>query len=94
MNTPKRKILALILLFSLFLVSVVLASPLATGVDRYVISSGGGHAEAGIYSLDSSIGQTVVGVDSAGSFELCAGFWCLPESFSSSTVYLPLVIKP
>ena len=45
-------------------------------INWWVVGGGGGHAEAGIYTLDATIGQAVVGADTDGDYELCAGFWC------------------
>lgn len=45
-------------------------------INWWIIGGGGGHAEAGIYTLDAAIGQAVVGADTDGDYELCAGFWC------------------
>jgi len=73
----KRKITALaaVLLCSLLLASVVLANA-GAAIDWRVIGGGGGHAEAGTYALDGTIGQAVVGAATDGGYELCSGFWC------------------
>ena len=93
MKTKKQSILVLILLGGLFLAGVVRAAPPAT-LERYVIGSGGGHTEAGSYTLDGTIGQAVVGVDIASPFELCSGFWCgLDAEDTSHIFYLPIIMK-
>ena len=60
----------------------------------WVMGGGGGQVEAGIYSLDATIGQAAVGVNTGGDYELCSGFWCgeaeasptpTPTSTSTST---------
>jgi len=86
------------LLFSLFLIfglavglaSRALAVPTAATVERWVIAGGGGHAEAAPYSLDGTIGQSVVGT--AGDFPrlLCSGFWC---GAPGHRTYLPVVVR-
>ena len=58
---------------------------------RRVISSGGGHLEQGIYSLDNTIGQPIVARQSRSSKSLCAGFWCREIRFYFA--YLPLLIR-
>jgi len=93
MNTRKRKILILALVGSLFVVSVVLAAPAATNLDRAVIGGGGGHSEVGIYSLDGTIGQAVAGAQNSAPFQLCSGFWC-GLGATAEDIYLPLVQKP
>jgi len=89
MNAQNRITLLLALFSSLFLVSVVLATPAAPTLDRTVIGGGGGHAEAGILTLDATIGQALVGIESAAPFDLCSGFWCGEGTMS---VYLPLIL--
>jgi len=80
--------LAVILFSSLLLTGLVLAQG---AVDWDVLGSGGGHAEAGIYSLDGTIGQALAGRISNAPYELCAGFWC--GTATDYKVYLPIVIK-
>ena len=45
-------------------------------INWWVIGGGGGHAEAGIYALDATIGQPVAGKAADTGYELCSGFWC------------------
>ena len=80
--------LAVVLFSSLLLTGLVLAQGV---VDWDVTGGGGGHAEAGIYSLDGTIGQAIVGRISNTPYELCAGFWC--GAATDYKVYLPVVIK-
>jgi hypothetical protein len=56
-----------------------------------VVGGGGGHAEAGNYALDSTIGQSVVGTASLTNYSLCSGFWCKVMAFFRE--YLPLLFK-
>ena len=73
----------------LLLSSVVLA---ANGeIPRYVIGSGGGHAETAPYALDGTLGQVVAGLVSSSPYELCSGFWC--GMAAKYRVYLPLVLR-
>jgi hypothetical protein len=94
MKTPRKMTVALALCGSLFLVSVVLAAPVTT-VDRYVFGGGGGHAEAGLYALDGTIGQAVGGAALTGPYDLCSGFWCGIDIVyvPSQYLYLPLVLR-
>jgi len=61
-----------------------------------VIGGGGGHAAAGVYTLDGTIGQAEVGAATDGGYELCSGFWCgvlaraPPPGYR---IYLPIVLK-
>ena len=85
----KTKIMIALAAF-LLLTGVALANVGPT-VDWWVIGGGGGHAEAGAYALDGTIGQAMVGVASSGSSELCAGFWCGAAAVYKT--YLPLVVR-
>jgi hypothetical protein len=85
--TKKWKILgtlAVSLLFASVLAIIVLAAPNAADIDWWIIGGGGGSDTGGAYALDVAIGQPVAGADSAGSYDLCAGFWC---GATASTCY-------
>ncbi len=58
---------------------------------QWVIGGGGAHLEQGIYTLDNTLGQPVVGRYSQGSTSLCAGFWCRESRFYF--LYIPLVLR-
>lgn len=81
----------LILALALFLLASGLALATAPIIERYVIGGGGGHTEAGLYTLDSTLGQAAAGWMSHPPLELCAGFWCVASA--EHGVYLPLVLK-
>lgn len=72
------------------LTGIALANGTPT-IDWDVIGGGGGHAEAGIYALDATIGQAVVGPATDTDFELCSGFWC--RAAVEYKIYLPLVLR-
>ena len=59
------------------------------------MAGGGGHADAPPYSLDGTIGQSIVGLGPAGNPELCSGFWCRQEvaAYDGYETYLPLELK-
>ena len=44
-------------------------------IDRYVIASGGGHAESENYQADGTIGQPIVGQSSSENYIVEGGFW-------------------
>jgi hypothetical protein len=89
----KRKSFMLLasLLSTLLLTSIALASG-SYSINWYVIGGGGGHAEAGNYSLDATIGQPAMGVMSGGPYTLASGFWggALAVEYK---IYLPIVLK-
>lgn len=75
------------------LASEAVAVPTQTVVTRWVIAGGGGHAEAAPYSLDSTVGQAVVGTASQPPYGLCSGFWCGVRGGLAERGYLPVVIR-
>jgi hypothetical protein len=93
MNRQTRTALVLVLALCavLLLIGAILAATTATTLEQYVIGGGGGRMESGVYSLEGTIGQPVVGTDNAAPFDLCSGFWCGVDA--TSTVYLPVVVK-
>lgn len=86
----KRTLILLTSVVLLVLAGVVLANGAPT-INWWTIGGGGGHAEAGIYALDATVGQTVTGVAMTGDSELCAGFWCVAAG--EYVVYLPAIMK-
>ena len=90
MRKGKTTALVAACLIGLLLTGVVVANGLPA-IDWDVIGGGGGHAEAGIYTLDNTIGQAVVGTASGGGSELCSGFWC--GTAVEYLIHLPLVLR-
>lgn len=88
----KQNIAALVaaLLCSLLLTGIVLANA-TPAIDWQIIGSGGRHTEVGIYALDYTIGQAVVGTAIDTGSEICSGFWCRAEV--EGKIYLPLVVQ-
>lgn len=89
----KRATLFLALIALILVTGIVLAGTTQTpAIDWWVIGGGGDHLEQGIYTLDNTIGQPVVGVVSNGNYELCAGFWCgtAPGEYE---IYLPVLLR-
>ena len=62
-----------VILVTLF--CAVFASAQNYSIDRYVIASGGGHAESENYQADGTIGQPIVGQSSSENYGLESGFW-------------------
>ena len=56
-----------------------------------VIAGGGGQASSGIYTLNNTIGQAATGLTDSGSFDLCAGYWCMKSI--GRPIYLPVVLR-
>ena len=84
----KVRILLVLVIAGLSLAGAASAT-LAPTLDWSVFSSGG-HAVAGTYTLDVTIGQSMAGAATAGGAGLCAGFQC---GAVTHAVYLPVVRK-
>jgi len=92
----RRKLLflmcALLLLLAVLLTARAVA---ARTVSVYDLSwnalTGGSPVEAGEYTLDSGIGQPVVGANSAEAYSLCAGYIC--GAPLQVRTYLPVVVR-
>ncbi|MDQ4076980.1 MAG: hypothetical protein M3220_12130 [Chloroflexota bacterium] len=88
MRSVALLVLTLILLLSLMGSAF---SSGGTALDWSVTASGGGHAEAGNLSLDSTIGQPVIGTTGNGDAVLCAGFWCRVTALFHT--YFPVLLR-
>ncbi len=71
------------LVVSLLLTGVAAAAANGPSIDWWTIGGGGGS--------DTTVGQAVVGADSNGTHDLCAGFWCGAEA--AYRIYLPMVLR-
>jgi hypothetical protein len=78
-----------ILLYLALVCLILMAAGLSDGFDIgwYAFTGGGGHAVAGNYTLDSAIGQPVVGTIANSTIQICAGFLCAIPAF---IIYMPL----
>ena len=93
MKGRKIIVLATLLLCSLLVVGAALAVPAATTLDRWVVGGGGGQAGAAPYSLEGTIGQSVVGLAEHAAYQLHAGFWTEVAWVVADRVYLPLLLR-
>lgn len=59
-------------------------------LDWSVIGSGGGTAQVSSFTLNSTLGQAVVGTSSVSSRSLCVGFWCNEVLYR---LFLPLALR-
>jgi hypothetical protein len=93
MKRRASKALLPALIVALLLSGLILGSAaLAVGqqtIDWWVMGAGGGPGQGGQYTLDGTIGQAVVGQDSAGDYDLCAGYWCGLKGMAAT--YLPWI---
>jgi hypothetical protein len=78
--------LALVAVF----VSAVVAASNQT-MEWWTIAGGGGEAHGGVYRLEGTAGQAVIGEASGGDHDLCAGFWC--AAGPTSRTHLPLLTR-
>ncbi|MEO8672346.1 MAG: hypothetical protein ABI411_13605 [Tahibacter sp.] len=58
-------------------------------IDGHVIAGGGGSSKSagGCLALDATVGESVVGISSAGSFSLSAGYWAGTGSLPRDSVF-------
>ena len=92
-RTIQIAVVVLVVMVAAGSVLAVRASPTAFDLDWHVIGGGGGSTSAGGYVLDGTIGQSVTGVTLAGSYDLCAGFWCWDWGMERHYIHLPLVMR-
>ena len=57
----------------------------------YTVAGGGGRAEGGDYTLDSTAGQPAAGKMEGGDFSVGGGFW--PGAAAQYRIHLPLIWK-
>lgn len=70
--------------------STSLAAAQTYRIDRYVIASGGGHAESQIYQVESTIGQPITGAAASENYTMEGGFWVgLGGPSTDDCVYAP-----
>ena len=84
-------------LLTLFLVGSLLVSSgvgaLAQNAIRwYVFSGGGGRIQSADYTINSTVGQAVIGSSSSASYQLGAGYW-YGVAEVRRMLYLPIVLR-
>jgi hypothetical protein len=82
----------LLLLMSLLAGAVWAGSSDGPAVDWEVLSGGGAPAAAGGVTLNGTLGQTAIGLSSAGTRVLGAGFWYAAGK-GVYDIYLPVVLR-
>ena len=88
----KRALVLLLPLALLVLAGIALAdTTLAPGINWQAVGGGGGHLESGMYAVDYTVGQPIVGTSSSGIHEVCVGFLC--GAAQDYRVFLPLMLK-
>ena len=87
----KRYWIASIVVLLLVLMSAinVLATD-GTVMDWWVVASGGGPSSSGSVTMNSTLGQPLVGQSSGGSVSLSAGYWTTIVEYITN---LPLVLR-
>jgi hypothetical protein len=55
------------------------------------MAGGGGNDSSTGVTLDGTLGQAVVGVDTSSPYELSAGFW--GGTMVEYSIYIPLILK-
>jgi hypothetical protein len=82
-----KRSLLILCLACLLLISAGLVG--TSEIPWYSFTGGGGQVDTGIYSLDSAIGQPVVGINNTQPYELCTGVLCVLTK--GDQVFLPFV---
>jgi hypothetical protein len=96
MNRQRNTRTGLLALFLLLWASVALAGGGSDyAIPWSVLSSGGVPVAAGIYTLESTLGQAAAGPIQAGGLALCVGYQCDPPGMAppGPRVFLPIVLK-
>lgn len=92
MNKRIVSALAVALVCSLLLTGIVLAMSSANyAIDWDVMGGGGGPISSTSYSMNSTIGQAVIGSKSSPSYQLGSGYW--PGGILEYLVHLPIILK-
>jgi hypothetical protein len=92
-NTPGSRKILLVGLLVFALVALLAGIAFANGtvsIDWWVLSGGGGGASGGNVTLDSTLGQPIVGPSRAGNTWLGAGYWYGEQPVQ---VFLPMVAR-
>ncbi len=88
----KKWIIAATLIVSLLFVRMAMAAPNAHSIAWWIIGGGGGSTTVGNTSLDSTLGQWVVGSDESDDLQLGPGFWGGGWD-ENHVIYLPVVLR-
>jgi hypothetical protein len=89
----KRKLISIGLTLALLLagIGVVMARAMpVSAIEWFVIASGGGRSAGGAITLDSAVGQPLVGSSAGGPVSLEAGYW---NTQGTIQLYLPVSLK-
>ena len=94
MSQNSKKLLLLLILFSLLLVgSGLVTANGGLSLDWYSLDGGGGLSVGDEYDLMGVVGQHDVGTTaSGGTYELDGGFLASPAS-SETILYLPMIVR-
>jgi hypothetical protein len=85
-----RLVLGVVLVAVLVFAAAAFASGTGPAIDWWVLSGGGGGAAGGDVTLDSTLGQPIVGPSSAGNAWLGAGYWYAGQPVQ---VFLPMLSR-
>jgi hypothetical protein len=92
MNKTKILILCTAALLLVILAGTAYAAVSASGfaVDWWVFSGGGAPSSVGSFSLNSSLGQNVMGTSSSANYSLDHGYWMQKGAVKT---FMPLITK-
>jgi hypothetical protein len=82
--------LGVVLVVALAFAAAAFAGGDGPAIDWWIIGGGGGGASGGNVTLDSTLGQPIVGPSRAGNAWLGAGYWYAEQPVQ---VFLPMVAR-
>jgi hypothetical protein len=83
-----RLAMGVVLVVALVFAAAAFAGGTGAAIDWWIISGGGGSTSGGNVTLDSTLGQPIVGPSSGGNAWLGAGYWYGEQPVQ---VFLPLL---
>lgn len=79
------------LILSLTLFTLALASPSPYQLERSVIASAGGEISSSGYTMNSTLGQAIIGKKSSANYQMGSGYW--PRVVVQYLLRLPIILK-
>ena len=90
-----RKVFLVAILVGALLLTVVSTAVADAGkhITWYVMSSGGGHTHSPHYALDTTVGQSAVGLCHSPNYALGSGFWYVAGVPRVTRLFLPVLLR-
>jgi hypothetical protein len=92
------KQMTIVIAVAITCILLLTSAVLAMESDNYALewftpltSNGGGAASSANYTINFTVGQSVVGTSDGASYDGCLGYWC--GGAAEYRIYLPLVLR-